>query len=217
MAPHSRTLAWKIPWTEGPGGLQVHGVPRSRTRLSDFTLFFHFHALEKEMATHFSVLVWRIPGMGSLVGCRLQGCTESDTTEATQQQHTHTQLIYIYTHNQLRRIHIYICICVCNMYIIYIYIYTHTHTHTHICMYASQHCLQYPEGITGKITQMSRNKGLFTRIIQHSIAKCYATISGCCRFAFTEIENSAQHIAKCKYFYAYVYLCMCICPQKALP
>ena len=40
----------------------VHGVPRSRTRLSDFTFTFHFHALEKEMATHSSVLAWRIPG-----------------------------------------------------------------------------------------------------------------------------------------------------------
>ena len=40
----------------------VHGVARSQTRLSDFTLFFHFHALEKEMAPHSSVLAWRIPG-----------------------------------------------------------------------------------------------------------------------------------------------------------
>ena len=46
----------------------------------------NFHALEKEMATHSSVLAWRIPGTGSLVGCRLWGGTESDTTEATQQQ-----------------------------------------------------------------------------------------------------------------------------------
>ena len=53
----------------------------SRTRLSDFT--FHFHALEKEMATHSNVLAWRIPGRGSLVGCHLWGRTESDTTEAT--------------------------------------------------------------------------------------------------------------------------------------
>ena len=43
----------------------------------------HFHALEKEIATHSSVLAWRIPGTGSLVGCRLWGHTESDTTEAT--------------------------------------------------------------------------------------------------------------------------------------
>ena len=64
----------------------VHGVAKSRTRLSDFTFTFHFHALEKEMATHSSVLAWRIPGRGSLVGCRLWGRTESDTTEATQQQ-----------------------------------------------------------------------------------------------------------------------------------
>ena len=42
----------------------VHGVSRSRTRLSDFTFTFHFHALEKEIATHSSVLAWRIPGMG---------------------------------------------------------------------------------------------------------------------------------------------------------
>ena len=61
----------------------VHGVTKSRTRLSDFTFTFHFHALEKEMATHSSVLAWRIPGMGGLVGCRPWGRTESDTTEAT--------------------------------------------------------------------------------------------------------------------------------------
>ena len=42
----------------------VHGVAEGWTRLSDFTLTFHFHALEKEMATHSSVLAWRIPGMG---------------------------------------------------------------------------------------------------------------------------------------------------------
>ena len=42
----------------------VHGVTRSLTRLSDFTFTFHFHALEKEMATHSSVLAWRIPGTG---------------------------------------------------------------------------------------------------------------------------------------------------------
>ena len=56
MAPHSSTLAWKIPWTEEPGRLQPMGSLKSRTRLSDFTLTFHFHALEKEMATHSSIL-----------------------------------------------------------------------------------------------------------------------------------------------------------------
>ena len=61
----------------------VHGVAGSRTRLSDFTFTFHLHALEKEMATHSSVLAWRIPGTGRLVGCRLWGRTESDTTEVT--------------------------------------------------------------------------------------------------------------------------------------
>ena len=82
MAPHTSTLAWKIPWTEEPGRLQSKGVTEGWTRLSDFTFTFHFHALEKDMATHSSVLAWRIPGMGSLVGCPLWGRTESDTTEA---------------------------------------------------------------------------------------------------------------------------------------
>ena len=61
----------------------IHGVTKSRTQLSDFTFTFHFHALEKEMATHSSVLAWRIPGTGEPVGCRLWGRTELDTTEAT--------------------------------------------------------------------------------------------------------------------------------------
>ena len=48
----------------GAGKAVVHGVAKSRTQLSDFTFTFHFHGLEKEMATHSSVLAWRIPGMG---------------------------------------------------------------------------------------------------------------------------------------------------------
>ena len=63
----------------------VHGVAKSRIRLSDFTLTFHFHALEKEMATHSSVLAGESQGQGSLVCCRLWGHTESDTTEVTAQ------------------------------------------------------------------------------------------------------------------------------------
>ena len=51
----------------------VHGVPRSRTRLSDFTFTFHFHALEKEMATHSSFLAWRIPGIGEPGGLLSMG------------------------------------------------------------------------------------------------------------------------------------------------
>ena len=57
MAPHSSTLAWQIPWTE-----DTTKNPKSRTWLSDFTFTIHFHALEKEMATHSSVLAWRILG-----------------------------------------------------------------------------------------------------------------------------------------------------------
>ena len=74
MAPHSSTLAWKIPWTEEPGELHaVHGVAKSRTQLSNFTFTFHFYALEKEMATHSSVLAWRIPGTGKPGGLPSMG------------------------------------------------------------------------------------------------------------------------------------------------
>ena len=51
----------------------VHGVTKSRTQLSDFTFTFHFHALEKEMATHSSILDWRIPGMGEPGGLPSMG------------------------------------------------------------------------------------------------------------------------------------------------
>ena len=71
------------PMNGGAWKAVVHGVAEGRTRLSDLTFTFHFHALEKEMATHSSILAWRIPGTGSLVDCRLWGRTESDTTEAT--------------------------------------------------------------------------------------------------------------------------------------
>ena len=73
MAPHSGTLAWKIPWTEEPGGLQSMGSLKSQTRLSDFTFTSHFRALEKEMATHSSVLAWRIPGTGEPGGLPSMG------------------------------------------------------------------------------------------------------------------------------------------------
>ena len=52
------------PMDRGDWWAAVHGVAKSLTRLSNFTFNFHFHALEKEMATHSSILAWRIPGMG---------------------------------------------------------------------------------------------------------------------------------------------------------
>ena len=72
MAPHSSTLAWKIPWTEEPGRLQTMGL-QSRKRLSEFTFTFHFLALEKEMAGHSSVLAWRIPETGEPGGLPSMG------------------------------------------------------------------------------------------------------------------------------------------------
>ena len=73
MAPHSSTLAWKIPLDGGAWKAAVHGVAEGWTRLRDFTFTFHFHALEKEMATHSSVLAWRIPGMGEPGGLPSMG------------------------------------------------------------------------------------------------------------------------------------------------
>ena len=72
MAPHSNTLAWKIPWLEEPSRLKSTGS-LSQTRLSDFTFTFHFHALEKEMATRSSVLAWRIRGTGEPGGLPSMG------------------------------------------------------------------------------------------------------------------------------------------------
>ena len=78
MATHSSTLAWKIPWAEEPGRLHaVQGVSKSWTRLSDFTVTFHFHALEKEMATHSSVLAWENPRDGGAWWAAIYGVAQS--------------------------------------------------------------------------------------------------------------------------------------------
>ena len=82
MAPHSSTLAWKIPWVEEPGRLQSMGLLRV-TRLSDFTFTFHIHALEKERQPTPVFLPGESQGWGSLVGCYLWGHTELDMTEVT--------------------------------------------------------------------------------------------------------------------------------------
>ena len=79
------------PMSGGAWKAAVHGVAEGQTRLSDFTFTFHFHALENEMATHSSVLAWRVPGkstgwMGEPGGPPSMGSTEPDATEATQQQ-----------------------------------------------------------------------------------------------------------------------------------
>ena len=75
MAPHSSTVARKLPWMEKPGRLQSMGSLRAgHDRETSFSLFtFHFHALEKEMAIHSSVLAWRIPGTGEPGGLPSMG------------------------------------------------------------------------------------------------------------------------------------------------
>ena len=83
MAPHSSTLAWKLPWTEEPGSLQSTGSLRvgqdSVTSLSFFT-FMHWRRKWQPTPVF---LPGESQGRQSLVGCRLWGCTESDMTEAT--------------------------------------------------------------------------------------------------------------------------------------
>ena len=77
MATHSGALAWRIPWTEEPGGLQSMGSLRvGHDWASSLSLFtFHFHALEREVATHSTIVAWRIPGTeepGGLLSMRSQ-------------------------------------------------------------------------------------------------------------------------------------------------
>ena len=73
MAPQLQYSCLENPMDRRAWWAAVHGVARSRTRLSDFTFTFHFHALEKEMATHSSVLAWRIPGTGEPGGLPSMG------------------------------------------------------------------------------------------------------------------------------------------------
>ena len=83
MAPHSSTLAWKIPWTEEPGRLQSMGSLRvGHDRATSLSV----SGIGEGKATHSSVLAWKIPGTVEPDGLPSCGRTESDTTEATEQQ-----------------------------------------------------------------------------------------------------------------------------------
>ena len=87
MAPHSSTLAWKIPWMEEPGWLQSMGSLRVG---HDFTFTFHFHALEKEKATHSSTLAWKTPWMEE--PGRLQSMGSRRVGHLTERLHFHFSL-----------------------------------------------------------------------------------------------------------------------------
>ena len=88
MTPHFSTLAWKIPWTEEPGGLQSMGSLRVRHDwTTSLSLFTFMHWRRKWQPTP-AFLPGESRGRGSLVGCPLWGRTELDTTEVTQQQQT---------------------------------------------------------------------------------------------------------------------------------
>ena len=82
MAPHSSTLAWKIPWTEEAGGPQSMGSP-SQTLLSGFTFIFTFMHWRRKWQPTPVFLPGESQGQGSLMGCHLWDLTESDTTDVT--------------------------------------------------------------------------------------------------------------------------------------
>ena len=77
----------------------VHEVARSRTRLSDFTFTFHFYTLEKEMATHSSILAWRIPGTEEPGGLPSMGSQRDRHNLATEQQQQQIQYNNVYIFN----------------------------------------------------------------------------------------------------------------------
>ena len=83
MAPHSSTLAWKIPWMEEPGRLQSMGSLRVRHDWTTLLWLFTFMHWRRKWQPTSVFLPRESQGWGSLVGCRLWGRTESDTTEAT--------------------------------------------------------------------------------------------------------------------------------------
>ena len=83
MAPHSSTLAWKIPWAEEPGRLQSIGSRRVRHDWAPSLSLFTFKHWRRKWQPTPVFLPEESQGRGSLVGCRLWGCTELDTTEAT--------------------------------------------------------------------------------------------------------------------------------------
>jgi len=86
MATHSSTLAWKVPWTEGPGGLQSMGSLGVGHDWATSLYFFTFMHWRRKWQPTPVFLPGESQGRRSLVGCHLWGCTESDTTEATEQQ-----------------------------------------------------------------------------------------------------------------------------------
>ena len=95
MAPYSSTLAWKIPWMEEPGGLQSMGTRRvGHDWATSLSLFTFMNWRRKRQPTPV-FLPGESQGWGSLVGCRLWGRTESDTTEATEQQQQGTRFGWV--------------------------------------------------------------------------------------------------------------------------
>ena len=111
MAPHSSTLAWKIPWMEEPGRLQSMGsLLVGHDWATSLSLFTSTHWRRKWQPTPV-FLPGESQGQGSLVGCRLWGRTESDMTEATQQDIKHSSLCYTVGPGWLSILYMVVCIC----------------------------------------------------------------------------------------------------------
>ena len=95
------------PMDGGAWWAAVHGVAKSQTQLSNFTFTFHFHALEKEMATHSSILAWRIPGKGGAEWAAIYGVAKSRTRLK--------RLSSSSSSNPIISLGRGVCVCVCDM------------------------------------------------------------------------------------------------------
>ena len=134
MAPHSSTLAWKIPWMEKPGRLQSMGSLRVRYDFT-FTFTFHFHALDKEMATHSSVLAWRIPGTGEPGGLQSMGSQSwtrlkwLSSSSNCSQQLSNMQCSINYGHHAVRYIPVTYLFTAASLYLLTAFHPFHPHPH----------------------------------------------------------------------------------------
>ena len=131
MAPHSSTLAWKIPWTEEPDRLRSMGSRRvGHNWATSLSLFTFMHWRRKWQPTPV-FLPGESQGQGSLVGCRVWGHTESDMTEMTQQQFFDIWLLWIFMLiiSFGNKLYIYID------FICYIYVCLHAHTDLWILLF----------------------------------------------------------------------------------
>ena len=162
------------PMDRGAWWVAVHGVAKSRTRLSDFTFTFHFHALEKEMATHSSVLAWRIPGTGEPGGLPSMGSHRvrhdwGDSTAAAAVCVCHCyslslfQLLLLHPRSQVHSLYLCLCSCPANRFISNIF------SRFHICVLIYNICFS--------LSDLLRSPSLKSMVDHYNHAGVYGSLS----------------------------------------